>query len=325
MNATQRTSLVLVVGISAMATSLAQAAEYPARPVSIVVPFVAGGAFDVIARLASKRLGDELGGSVVVENKPGAGGTLGGRYVANAKPDGYTLLLSGTGPISISPAVYKNLGYRPADVLAPVIQLTSSPFVLVTSDQFKGNNLKDFVQYLKADPGKYNYASTGNGTLVHLAGEYFKQQTQTAYEHVPYSGGSQATVSLLAGTTLFSITNIPNVLSQIQAGKLKGLATTGTARSTAFNDVPTMVESGYPDFTLTGWIGIFAPAGTDSQIVERLNAAFAKVMQAPEIKAQLIEQGDEVSTGSVANFKAFVASSDRTWLKIATDAKVEID
>ena len=325
MIANRHPALAMAIGIMALANFSAKAADYPARPISIVVPFVAGGAFDVLARLASKRLGDELGGSVIVENKPGAGGTLGGRYVANAKPDGYTILLSGTGPISISPAVYKNLGYRPADGLAPVIQLTTSPFVLVTSDRFKGSSVKDFVQYLKADPGKYNFASTGNGTLVHLAGEFFQAQTQTAYEHVPYSGGSQATVSLLAGTTLFSITNIPNVLGQIQSGKLKGLATTGAKRSTAFADMPTMIESGYPDFDLTGWIGIFAPAGTEPQIVEKLNTAFAKVMQAPEIKARLVEQGDEVSTGSVAEFRTFVAASDRKWRKIATDAKVEID
>ena len=321
----KQTPMLAAMCLLALASGPAQAADYPARPISIVVPFVAGGAFDVVARLASKRLGEALGGSVVVENKPGAGGTLGGRLVANAKPDGYTILLSGTGPISISPAVYKNLGYRPSEVLEPVIQLTSSPFVLVTSAQFKGSTVKEFVQFLKAEPGKYNFASTGNGTLVHLAGEYFQQQTGTSYEHVPYSGGSQATTSLLANTTLFSITNIPNVLSQIKSGKLKALATTGPSRSSAFPDTPTMIDAGYPEFDLTGWIGIFVPAGTDPAIVEKLNAAFAKVMQSPEIKTRLVEQGDEVSTGGVAEFKAFVAASDEKWRKIATDAKVEID
>lgn len=315
-------SSLAIVGVSGGSV---QAADYPARPISIVVPFVSGGAFDVIARLAAKRLGDELGGPVVVENKPGAGGTLGGRIVANSKPDGYTILLSGTGPISIAPAVYKNLGYRPAAALDPVIQLTSSPFVLVTSDRFKGSTVKEFVDFLKAEPGKYNYASTGNGTLVHLAGEYFKQQTKTEFEHVPYSGGSQATMSMLANTTLFSITNIPNVLSQIKSGKLKALATTGAKRPAVLDQLPTMIEAGYPGFELTGWVGMFVPAGTDPQIVQKLNAAFAKVMQDPEIRQRMTEQGDEVATNSVADFKAFIEASDRKWQKIAVDAKVEID
>lgn len=316
---------IAILGAAALAGSSVMAADYPARPISIVVPFVAGGAFDVIARLASRRLGEELGAAVVVENKPGAGGTLGGRLVANAKPDGYTLLLSGTGPISIAPAVYRNLGWRPSEALDPVIQLTSSPFVLVTSDAFKGRTVGDFVDFLKTDPGKYNYASTGNGTLVHLAGEFFKRQTRTAFEHVPFSGGSQATMSMIANTTLFSITNIPNVMAQLKAGKLKSVATTGPSRSVALPDTPTLIESGYPGFELSGWIGIFVPAGTDRDIVRKLNAAFAKVMQAPEIKARLAEQGDEVATGSVAAFTAFIAMSDRKWQKIATDANVKID
>ncbi|MEO8249640.1 MAG: tripartite tricarboxylate transporter substrate binding protein, partial [Burkholderiales bacterium] len=318
-------SLATITTAVCLAMSPAVAADYPTRPISLVVPFVAGGAFDVIARLASKHFGDELGGAVVVENKPGAGGTLGGRLVANAKPDGYTLLLSGTGPISIAPAVYKKLGYVPAEVLEPVIQLTSSPFVLVTGEGFKGTTVKEFVAFLKADPDKYNYASTGNGTLVHLAGEYFQQQTITAFLHVPYSGGAPATQSMLANTTLFSITNVPNVLGQIKSGKLKGLATTGPKRSSAFFEIPTMIESGYPEFDLTGWIGIFAPLGTEPGIIQKLNAAFAKVMQAPEIKARLIEQGDEVATGSTKDFTAFVAASNKKWQKIANDAKVEID
>lgn len=316
---------VSLFGAMMFGSTVASATDYPVRPVTLVVPFIAGGAFDVVARLAAERLGDELGKSFVVENKPGAGGTLGGRIVANAKPDGHTILLSGVGPISIAPAVYKNLGYSPAKGLAPVIQLTSSPFVLVTSGQYKGASVKDFVGYLQAAPGEYNYASTGNGTLVHLAGEYFKGQTKTEFEHIPYGGGSQATLSLLSGDSLFSITNIPNVLGQVTTGKLKAVATTGSARSAVFPDLPTMIESGLPNFDLTGWIGIFAPAGTPDDVIEKLNGAFAKVMQQPDMKKRLIEQGDEVATGSVKDFQQFVAHSDQTWQAIASDANVSID
>ncbi len=323
---TLRKYLAPLLLVSTTLTSIAaQALEYPVQPVKMVVPFVAGGAFDVVARLASRQLGEELGQPIVVENKPGAGGTSGGRLVAAAKPDGYTILLSGVGPISISPAVYKNLGYSPAAALVPVVQLTSSPFVLVTSDQYKGSSVKDFVALLDASPGAYNYASTGNGTLVHLAGEYFKNQTKTTFVHVPFSGGSQATMSLLSRDTLFSITNIPNVLAQIETGKLKGLATTGKTRPAVLPNLPTMAQAGLPQFDLTGWIGIFVPAGTPDAVVEKLNKAFNKVMQDPEMKKRLEQQGDEVATGSVKDFQNFVARSDKEWQKIAIDAKVSID
>ena len=317
--------LPLLLGGAAPSGMAATGIDYPVQPVKIVVPFVAGGAFDVVARLASLQLSAELGQPVVVENKPGAGGTTGGRLVASATPDGYTILLSGVGPISISPAVYKKLGYSPATALAPVVQLTSSPFVLVTSDQYKGNTVKDFVALLQASPSVYNYASTGNGTLVHLAGEYFKNQTKTKFEHVPFSGGSQATMSMLSRDTLFSITNIPNVLAQIETGKLKGLATTGKTRPAVLLNLPTMAEAGLPRFNLTGWIGIFAPTGTPAAVVEKLNKAFNKVMQDPEMRKRLEQQGDEVMTGSVKDFQKFVARSDQEWRKIALDAKISID
>lgn len=316
---------MLAAGAALALGATALAAEYPVRSITLVVPFVPGGAFDVVARLAAERVGKELGQAVVVENKPGAGGTLGGRIVAMSKPDGYMFLLSGVGPISIAPALYKNLGYHPSTDLVPVIQLTSSPFVLATSLAFKGSTVDEFLKFLKASPGHYNYASTGNGTLVHLAGEYFKKQTHTDFVHVPYAGGSQATIGLLSGDVLFSITNIPNVQAQITAGKLKGLATTGTSRSVVFPDLPTMAQAGVPGFDLTGWIGIFAPRGTPEAIVEKVNAAFAQAMREPGVKQRLTLQGDEIKTGSVGEFKAFVAQSDSKWAKIAQDAHVAIE
>ena len=298
---------------------------YPSRPITLIVPFAAGGAFDVVARMTAKEVGKELNQSVVVDNKPGAGGVLGGKLVGQAKPDGYTVLLSGVGPISIAPAINRKMDYSPAKVLAPVIQLTSSPFVLTTGMQFKGNSVPDFVSYLKASPNAYNYASTGNGTLVHLAGEYFKTKTGTEFVHVPFTGGSQATTSMLAGETLFTITNIPNVRGQIDSGKLKAIATTGTKRSGAFPQLPTVSEAGIPQFDLTGWIGIFVPAGTPTAVVEQLQKAYAKAMQNPELKARLEQQGDEVATGSTAEFTEFLAKSERQWKDIANTAKVSID
>jgi len=303
----------------------AQAQGYPQRPVTLVVPFVAGGAFDVVARLAAERLRTELGQQFIVENKPGAGGTLGRRIVSQARPDGYTILLSGVGPISISPAVYKNLGYDPAKALAPVVQLTSSPFVLATSQAFPGSTVPEFIQFLNDKPGAYNYASTGNGTLVHLAGEYFRHSAEVQFEHIPYAGGSQTALALLNGEATFSITNIPNVLPQIQAGKLKALATTGARRPSALPDLPTMTEAGVKDFEFSGWIGIFAPAGTPEDVITTLNTAFNKAMSDPGMRKRLQQQGDEVATGTVAQFKQFVAESDAKWKAVATQAQVSID
>jgi len=309
-----------------LAVPAARGAEaFPQRPITLIVPFSAGGTFDLVARWAAEKAGAGLGQTMIVENKPGAGGTLGGRMVSQAKPDGYTLLLSGVGPISISPAVYSNLGYDPGKALAPVIQLTSSPLVLATSLEFKGASVGDFVEFLKQKPDAYNYASTGNGTVVHLAGEYFKQSTGTSFEHIPYSGGSQATLSLLKGDANFSITNIPNVLEQIKSGKLKGLATTGRHRSPALADLPTMDEAGLKGFDVTGWIGIFAPAGTPPAVLDKLNAAFAQAMRDPQIKQRLEQQGDNIATGPVADFQNFVAESNVKWARIARQAHVSID
>ncbi|QNN58698.1 tripartite tricarboxylate transporter substrate binding protein [Diaphorobacter ruginosibacter] len=313
-------ALAGLLALSAQAQS-----TYPNRPITLVVPFAAGGAFDVVARLTAKEVGKELNQSVVVDNKPGAGGVLGGKLVGLAKPDGYTILLSGVGPISIAPAVYRKMDYSPSKVLAPVIQLTSSPFVLATSTQFKGNSVQDFVGYLKASPNAYNYASTGNGTLVHLAGEYFKTRTGTEFVHVPFTGGAPATTSMLAGETLFSITNIPNVRSQIEAGKLKGLATTGLKRSAAFPQLPTVSEAGIAQFDLTGWIGIFVPAGTPAPVIARLQAAYDKAMRNPELKERLNQQGDEVATGSTSEFAEFLSKNERQWRDIAATAKITLD
>lgn len=312
------------IGLLSM-TSTVVADNYPARPITLVVPFVAGGAFDVVARMTADKVGSELGQPVVVENKPGAGGTLGGRIVSQAKPDGHTLLLSGVGPISIAPAVYPKLGYVPSDVLAPIVQLTSSPFVLTTSKEFTGDTVQDLITLLQEKPGVYNYSSTGNGTLVHLAAEYFQSKTGTEAEHIPYGGGGQATLSLLSGDSLFSITNIPNVQSQVNAGQLRAIATTGAERSAAFPDVPTMKESGLDDFELTGWIGIFAPAGTPDSIIQKVNAAFSAAMNEPKTEETLHAQGDIIATSSPAAFQTFLQESNTMWADIATSANVSLD
>jgi tripartite-type tricarboxylate transporter receptor subunit TctC len=303
----------------------AQAEDYPSRPVTLIVPFTAGGAFDMIARLAAQHLTEELGKQVVVINKPGAGGALGGQIVATSKPDGYTLLMSGTGPISISPAVYSKMSYKPSSDLVPVAQLAASPFVLVTSEKFAGNSAKDIVSLLKGAPGKYNYSSTGNGTIVQLFGELFKTQTETDFQQIPYPGGAEATTAILQGDVLFTITNVPNVKGLIDSKRAKALATTGTQRASCLSSTPTFAESGISGLELQGWTGVFAPKGTPESIVRLLNEKLAKAMKNPEVIARLAQQCDTPQSPSVEEFARYVQDSDQKWQAIAKRANVRID
>jgi len=317
--------LGMICGACVAWSGAAQAADYPSRPITLIVPFTAGGAFDMVARLAAQHLGEEFGKQVIVVNKPGAGGVLGGGIVASSKPDGYTLLMSGTGPISIAPAAYSKMSYKPSTDLVPVAQLTASPFVLVTSEKFEGNSAKDVVNLLKGAPGKYNYSSTGNGTIVQLFGELFKAQTDTDFQQIPYPGGAEATTSILQGEVLFTITNVPNVKGLIDSGRLKALATTGTKRAVCLSSTPTFAESGVPGLELQGWTGVFAPKGTPEPIVRELNQKLAKAMQNPDVVARLAQQCDTPQSPSVEEFARYVQNSDQKWQAIVRRANVHID
>jgi tripartite-type tricarboxylate transporter receptor subunit TctC len=315
----------VICGVWVALSGTAQAEDYPSRPITLIVPFTAGGAFDMVARLAAQHLTEELGKQVVVLNKPGAGGVLGGQFVASSKPDGYTLLMSGTGPISIAPAVYSKMSYKPSSDLVPVAQLTASPFVLIATEKFKGGSAKDLVSLLKSAPGKYNYSSTGNGTIVQLFGELFKAQTDTDFQQIPYPGGAEATTALLQGDVLFTITNIPNVKGLIDSNRAKPLATTGTKRAICLPSTPTFAESGVPGLELQGWTGVFAPKGTPEAIVRELNQKLTKVMQNPDVIARLAQQCDTPQTPNVEEFARYVQDSDQKWQAIAQRANVRID
>jgi len=302
------------------------AQDYPSRPITLVVPYTAGGTLDILARLVGELLGKELNARVVVENKPGAGGTVGGQIVSNAAPDGYTLLVSSAGPMSIAPAMYaKTMRTHPSDVLAPVASLVASQFVLTTSAKYEGKSMADLIRTLKDAPGKYNYASTGNGTIVHLFGEQFKAETETDFTHVPYPGGSQAVLAMQQGDILFSIINIPTVIEKIKAGDLKALATTGESRLPALPDTPTLQEQQLAGFERGSWIGVFAPKATPLEIREKLNVALSKAIKDPSLTDRLKAQGDVVQALSVAEFEHFVQESNDTWKRVANELNISLD
>ena len=319
-----RLALLLLTGwLCAFAAGDAAAQTYPSRPIKMVVPFAPGGA-DVMARLVADRITAALGQPVVIENRPGgAGGTVGTKYVATAEPDGYTLTLASPGPITVAPAVYKNLDYDPARQLAPIAMIATSPFALVVNPQVPANTLREFVAYALANPGKINFASPGFGTSSHLFGELLKQQTGAQIVHVPYRGATPAIVDLVAGQVQLLFDNLRNLQSFIQAGKLRALGVTSDVRSAEMPDVPTMVEGGLADFIGFYWNGVLAPAGTPQMIIDRLNAAINDGMKTGEMRGAVIRLGMTPKTGTPADFAALIAQESAKWAAVAKAANIK--
>ena len=303
----------------------ANAQTYPARPLTIVVPFPAGGALDTVARVIAEQMRADLGQPVVVDNRAGAGGTIGSALVARAAPDGYTILLGSVATHAIAAGLYAKLAYDPIDDFAPITQLTSSPLVLTTSPQSKAKNVAELIAEAKAQPGRLNYASTGNGTALHIAGEVFRKATGVDVLHVPYGGGAQATSAMLAGEVSYVLGNPQLVVSLIQSGRLRGLAVTGPARLAALPDLPTLKEAGIPGVDITTWFGLWAPKGTPAAVVERLNASARKALAAPEVARQLQAQGDAPVGSSVADFSAHVRAEHKYWVGFVRSAGIKVD
>jgi len=301
------------------------AQTYPSKPVTIVVPFPAGGALDTVARGIAEQMRTDLGQPIVVDNRAGAGGTLGSGQVARAVPDGYTILLGSVATHAIAAGLYPKLAYDPIGDFTPITQLTSSPLVLTASPQLKAANVAELVAAAKAQPGKLNYASTGNGTALHIAGEAFRAAAGIDVLHVPYKGGPQATTALLAGEVSYTLANPQLVMSFIQAGKLRALAVTGNARLDALPAVPTLKEAGVPGVDVTTWFGLWAPKGTPPAVIDRLNASARKALATAEVKRQLEAQGDAPVGSSVADFSAFVRAEHKHWVSFVQSAGIKLD
>jgi tripartite-type tricarboxylate transporter receptor subunit TctC len=315
---------LLALGACFAATPLA-AQTYPSKPLRLVVPFPPGGPTDLIGRLLGQKLSEALGQPVVVDNRAGAGGTIGSEAVAKSPADGYTLLYGSTSTLAISPSVYKALSYNPATAFAPVALVSRGQQILVANPQLPITSMRDLVAYAKANPTKTSYSSAGNGTPGHLAAELLKQVTGMPALHVPYKGGAPALQATLAGEVQFTVDVVPTSLPHIKAGKLRALAVLSTQRSAVLPDVPTVDQAGFKPVSADFWSGVVAPAGTPATIVQRLNAEIRKIVGTPEFRARLAEVGADPQQGTAQEFAAFIDREMRKWASVAQSAGVKLD
>jgi tripartite-type tricarboxylate transporter receptor subunit TctC len=305
-------------------SSAAWAQDYPNRVIRLVVPYPPGGVVDISGRLLAEELGRQLGVAVVVENKVGAGGTIGTEFVARAPADGYTILFSGAATHAFAPWLYKQLRYDPTRDFVAVTQLTEGPLALCVNAASPVTTLDDFLKWVKSSGGTLNFASNGNGTYPHLSVELMNQVIGAKPLHVPYPGGGQAVTALMAGEVQFSQNHIPVVQPHIKSGRLRVLATTGTSRSQTYPDVPTLKEAGL-DIVASAWFGLFAPAGTPPAVVDRIYQATAAAARSPALRQKLAAQGDEVVVEGPAKFQAFQAAELEKWRNVITRAGLKVE
>ena len=300
-------------------------AAYPDKPVRLLIPFPPGSASDLIGRTLGAKLSERFGQPVVIENRPGAGGTIATAEMVKAAPDGYTLMTGAMGTHAIAPSLYRNLFYNPQKDLFPISMVVNEPLILVATPSLPANNMRELVALAKARPGEISYASPGNGTLNHLTGELFKQAAKIDMPHIPNKGGALAYPDMMAGRVALMFDPINAGLTQIKAGKLKVIAIASGRRSPAAPDVPTVAEHGFPGFEATLWIGVFAPAGTPKDVVEFLNAEINRALAAPEVREKLSAQGGEVLGTSTADFAAQFRRDIEKWKRVIIEANIQAD
>lgn len=298
------------------------AQSFPAKPIRLVVPFPPGGLVDTMARLVGPRLAQELGQAVVIDNKPGVGGNLGAAEVARSAPDGYVLLMASP-PLTISPALYAVMPYKPEQIM-PVGLLGRVPNVLLVNPKSGVNTVAELLAKAKSIPGKLNYASNGNGTSLHLSAELLKSSTSTFITHIPYRGAAQAVTGLIAGEVDMMFENLPSVLGQIQGGSVKALAVTTRTRNKTIASVPTLAESGLPDFDVSAWYGLAAPAGTPVAVVARLEQALEKIIRDAEVVRNMESRGADVGFLNAQSMAAFMAVDAAKWQRVAAFAKITL-
>ena len=303
------------------AASAALAQAYPNKPIKLIVPFAPGGFTDVVARILGQKLSVSLGQPFVIENKAGAGSTIGTDFVAKAAPDGYTLVMVSTTHV-ISPAIYPKLPYDPIKSFTPVGKLVDSAYVLLVNPKVPANNVAEFIALAKASPDKIHYASSGNGSSQHLMGGMFAAMAGVKMKHVPYKGSGGAANDLVAGVVESSFAGVPNAMAQVPAGRLKALAVTTSKRIPQLPAVPTMQEAGGPGYKASVWLGLLAPAGTPKEVVMKLNAEIAKVLSAADTKKELYAAGVEADISSPEALNTLMVQELDRWGKIIKDAGI---
>jgi tripartite-type tricarboxylate transporter receptor subunit TctC len=306
----------------AAASVLAQG--YPDKPLKLVVPFPPGGPTDIVGRLVAQKLAEGIGQPVVVENRPGAGGTVGSTAVARAPADGYTLLYGST-TLAIAPSLYRDLAYDPRTAFAPISLVSRGPIIAAVNAQLPAKTLKDFIALAKSSPGRINYGSAGSGTPPHLAAELFKTVAGVDLVHVPYKGGGPAVSDLAGGQVQVIFEGLPTLLPHIKSGKVRALAITGAKRDPALPEVPTFAEAGLPGYDANFWNGLVAPAGTPAEVIARLNSVLVQALATPEVHAALVRLGLEAAGTTPQQFGDFIAAEIDKWARVVKASGAKID
>ena len=301
------------------------AQTYHAKPIRFIVPFPVGGIADVFARVIGAKFNEAWGQQVVVENRTGAGGNIGAEAAAKSPPDGYTILMGSIGTHAVNVSLFSKLPYDPVRDFSPVSLVMEADGLLVLHPSVPAKSVKELIALARSRPGQLTYASAGNGTAGHLAGELFKIMANVDMVHIPYKGNVPAITDLIGGQTSMLFATMPTVLPQVQAGRLRALAVTGAARSPAAPELPTIAESALPGFDVTNWIGIFAPAATPREIVLKLNGEANRTMQMPEIRSRLTSEGARFTAKTPEEFAAFVKAEIAKWAKVVKSAGIRVD
>jgi tripartite-type tricarboxylate transporter receptor subunit TctC len=316
-----RSRLVLSAFLApALFAGAAVAQVYPAKPIRLIVPFPPGGGTDIAARTIANKLTDSVKWTFVVENKPGAGGNLGVEQAVRSPADGYTLVIGQTSNLAINPTLYAKLPYDPLRDLSPVALIVSAPVVLVVAVNSRYASLGDLLAAAKRDPGGVTFASPGNGTVSHLAGELLQRAAGVKLTHVPYKGAAQALTDTLGGQVQSFMSSVPSALSQIKGGRLRAIAVTSAKRTPELPDAPTIAESGYRGFEANTWYGLLAPAGTPAPIIARLNDEVNRVLRTPEVRERLASEGGEALGGSPEQFASFLKAEHAKWGRVVRES-----
>jgi tripartite-type tricarboxylate transporter receptor subunit TctC len=310
-------NLSMLIGLIALtSTPFAYGAEYPIRPITLIVPYPAGGITDIVARNVGEKLSASLGQPVVIENKAGAGGTIGAESAARANPDGYTLFLGTSATNGTNPSTITNLRYKPATDFAPIALLASAPLLIVVHPAVPANTVSEFIAYAKANPNRINYATTGTGGSIHLTTEQFAIMTGLKMNHVPYKGSAPAETDLMGGHVQVMFDNVPSAAPLAQAGKVKSLAITSEKRSALVPDIPTVAESAVPGFDSSSWIALYAPAKTPSEIIKKLNTAINVVLKDPNLLTAFSKSGLDPQGGSAEVLANFQDKEIKKWAEV---------
>ena len=313
---------LLLAGALALQPCCAFAQAYPQKTIRLIVPFPVGGIADTLSRTIAGKLNEAWGQPVVVENRAGAGGNIAADLVAKSPADGYTLVMGSIGTHAVNISLFKSMPYDPVRDFAPVAFAVEAEGLLVVHPSVPANSVQELIALARAQPGKLTYASAGAGTASHLAGELFKSSAQVNITHIPYKGNVPAITDLLGGQTSMLFATMPTVLPQVKAGRLRALAVAGAQRSAAAPEIPTIAESGLPGFEVTNWIGLFAPAGTPAEIVNRLNAEVMKIMRTPEVQKRLESEGARFTPMTPEQFGQYVRNEVAKWARVIREAGI---